>query len=240
MERIDRTGERFGRLEVEEMLYGYKNKMTYAKCICDCGNETIVCVKNLIGGRTKSCGCLEKISRYGRKHHEKDISGSRYGHLTVIEATDRRASNGAVVWKCLCDCGNTVFITSSHLLRGKTRSCGCGKTSKYEEIVCDILDKIKEPYIREYIFADCKNTYPLRFDFYLPNRNICIECNGQQHYHPVDFFGGETRHKTVLHNDAIKKQYCNNNKIVLVCLPYTLSEQEIETELLSILNPCND
>ena len=112
--------------------------------------------------------------------------------------------------------------------------------SKYEEIVKEILEENNEPYIHEYKFADCRNVYPLKFDFFLPNHNVCIECQGQQHYQPVDFFGGIERHKTVLHNDEIKRKYCKNKEIVLMCLPYTLSKQEIKTKILSILNPCND
>ena len=39
-----------------------------------------------------------------------DLTGKRYGRLTVIEKTDQRA-NGSVVWRCQCDCGNECFVT---------------------------------------------------------------------------------------------------------------------------------
>lgn len=240
LRRIDRTGERFGRLVVSEMLYGYKNHRTYAKCSCDCGLDTIVCVNNLIKGATQSCGCLERESRFSRENHEKNLLGDRFGHLVVIEKTNRRATNGSVIWKCLCDCGNTPNVTSSHLLRGKTRSCGCNRISKYEEIVKEFLDENAEEYLMEYEFADCRNVFPLRFDFYLPKRNVCIECQGQQHYQPVDFFGGDTRYQSVLNNDTIKKNYCKERHVGLICLPYTLSEQGIKNHLNTILFPCND
>lgn len=240
MRRIDHTGKRFGKLVVEEMMYGYRHKKTYAKCRCDCGNETIVCVCNLVKGATKSCGCFEEKSRFGRPNHEKKLLHQKFGHLTVIEKTEKRCHNGSVLWKCSCDCGNIVEVSSGNLLRGKTRSCGCNKISKYEEIVQELLEENEEPYIREHEFVDCKNVYPLKFDFYLPNRNVCIECQGRQHYQPVDFFGGVERHKTVVHNDEIKRKYCDSNNIVLMCLPYTLSRQEVRTKVLSILNPCND
>lgn len=54
--RIDLTGQRFGRLTV----LGYHDKhnnMTRWKCLCDCGNETIVYGNNLRRGYTRSCGC---------------------------------------------------------------------------------------------------------------------------------------------------------------------------------------
>lgn len=57
--RRNLVGIRFGNLVVKEMLYGYKNKQTYCKCYCDCGNETIAHAGNIQNGRTSSCGCLE-------------------------------------------------------------------------------------------------------------------------------------------------------------------------------------
>lgn len=56
----------------------------------------------------------------------KDLTGMRFGRLTVIRATDERVS-GRIVWLCKCDCGNEVKATSSHLLGGHTTSCGCAR-----------------------------------------------------------------------------------------------------------------
>ena len=58
--------------------------------------------------------------------HGKDLTGQRFGRLTVLQKTDERISN-RVVWLCRCDCGKTVKVTSSHLLRGQTTSCGCSR-----------------------------------------------------------------------------------------------------------------
>ena len=54
-------------------------------------------------------------------------SGQRYGRLTVIRKTERRTS-GRIVWECRCDCGNTAYVTSAHLLGGSTTSCGCARS----------------------------------------------------------------------------------------------------------------
>ena len=56
--------------------------------------------------------------------HCVDISGQRFGRLTVIEKTDER-KNHCVVWKCQCDCGNITYVGGDLLRSGKTRSCGC-------------------------------------------------------------------------------------------------------------------
>ena len=55
----------------------------------------------------------------------KDITGLKFGRLTVIEPLERRNSNGAIMWKCKCDCGNTTTVRNSYLLRNLTKSCGC-------------------------------------------------------------------------------------------------------------------
>lgn len=55
--RIDLTGQRFGRLTV----IGYHDTekgMARWRCLCDCGNETIVYGGNLRRGYTQSCGCF--------------------------------------------------------------------------------------------------------------------------------------------------------------------------------------
>lgn len=52
-----------------------------------------------------------------------DLTGKRFGRLTVIEESGRK--NGGVVWRCKCDCGNEVCVRSNTLRRGRTVSCGC-------------------------------------------------------------------------------------------------------------------
>ena len=54
----------------------------------------------------------------------KDLSGQRFGRLSVIRPTEERKC-GEIMWECLCDCGNTVLVAGSPLKRGGTRSCGC-------------------------------------------------------------------------------------------------------------------
>lgn len=53
-----------------------------------------------------------------------DLTGQRFGRLTVIE---RAGSNkqGRAMWLCRCDCGNTKIVIGHNLQSGSTRSCGC-------------------------------------------------------------------------------------------------------------------
>ena len=56
----------------------------------------------------------------------KDLTGQRFGKLTVIKKT----SSNPVKWECLCDCGNTSFVATDKLTGERTRSCGCLQKEK--------------------------------------------------------------------------------------------------------------
>lgn len=52
-----------------------------------------------------------------------DLSGHQFGNLKAIEQSENHC--GRVAWKCICDCGNIVIVTSKYLIDGTTSSCGC-------------------------------------------------------------------------------------------------------------------
>ena len=55
----------------------------------------------------------------------KDLTGKRFGHLTVIKRAPNKGSH--VAWECLCDCGNTTIVRGNNLTREnyRTTTCGC-------------------------------------------------------------------------------------------------------------------
>lgn len=54
----------------------------------------------------------------------KDLTNKKLGRLTVI-GRDGYAKNRGIMWKCICDCGNTTMVHGDSLNRGLTKSCGC-------------------------------------------------------------------------------------------------------------------
>lgn len=58
------------------------------------------------------------------------------------------------------------------------------------------------------------------FDFYLPDYNTCIEYDGELHYKAVDYFGGDDALSNTKCRDEIKTQYCKENNIKLIRIPY--------------------
>lgn len=73
-------------------------------------------------------------------------------------------------------------------------------------------------------FEDCKDERPLKFDFYLPDKRIAIEYDGQQHYYPIQFSlsGSDTyeRFISTLYRDNLKNNYCIDNNIYMIRIPY--------------------
>ena len=60
-----------------------------------------------------------------------DLSGERFGSLVATKRAENKGRN--TYWICVCDCGRTISVSTTHLRRGKTKSCGC-QTSKLKSI----------------------------------------------------------------------------------------------------------
>jgi very-short-patch-repair endonuclease len=117
--------------------------------------------------------------------------------------------------------------------------CPYCKESKGEKFIENVLiknDLIRgTDYIRQYKFSDCKNKYPLPFDFFLPKINIAIEYDGDQHNKVVSFFGGFEEYEKRKINDNIKNKYCSDNGIIL--LRFTNNDySNIENDINKYLN----
>jgi hypothetical protein len=59
------------------------------------------------------------------------------------------------------------------------------------------------------------------FDFYIPSTRSCVEFNGQQHYQPMEFFGGLKAYESLKINDKIKSDYCEEEYINLIKIKYS-------------------
>ena len=63
----------------------------------------------------------------------------------------------------------------------------------------------------------------MKLDFYLPDFNIAIECQGLQHFIPVELFGGEEQFQIRKKRDFIKKELCEKNGITILYFSDTKS-----------------
>lgn len=117
----DLTGQRFGYWTVIEMGERSKTGRIRWKCKCDCGNVCDVKPNMLKSGRSKSCGC--GIS--GKRNATEDLTGKRFGRLTVLKQDKSRLKAHNIYWICKCDCGNEKSVSTGNLRGGNVKSCGC-------------------------------------------------------------------------------------------------------------------
>lgn len=110
----------------------------------------------------------------------------------------------------------------SQLPNNHIQGQGCPKcnTSKSEYKITEFLNNNNIKFIMEHTYIDCCYKRKLPFDFYLPAYNLCIEFDGEQHFKSIKHFGGEKRLLIQKIKDNIKTEYCKNNNIKLLRIPY--------------------
>jgi hypothetical protein len=108
-------------------------------------------------------------------------------------------------------------VPYSHLYGSGCPSCN---DSKGEREIKRFLENVNIQYIPNHSFDGCKFKKKLRFDFYIPTKNICIEYDGSQHTKSVKYFGGDDQFKLIQKRDMIKNKYCTENNIILIRIPY--------------------
>lgn len=117
MGHTDLTGKRFGLLVAIERI-GTKSGHALWKCQCDCGNTIEVRADALFNGKS-SCGCSKNNKEI------EDLTGKKFGKLTVLKLSHIR--NNIDYWVCKCDCGNERIVNGYSLECSSTTSCGCSK-----------------------------------------------------------------------------------------------------------------
>jgi hypothetical protein len=125
MKLRDWTGQRVGALVAIERGPNDKLGRVQWYCNCDCGNRTLVLANRLTMRTYTSCGC----GRHRNSSKIENLSGRRFGKLTVQRMADDQRTGRSTKWVCICDCGNQRISSSDTLKNGKSTSCGCGRST---------------------------------------------------------------------------------------------------------------
>lgn len=215
-----------------------KHSHALAICQCQCGTIKEVRLSYVINGRSKNCGCGR--NKMLRETRTKNLVGQKFGKLTVIELLEDSNIFNRRMYRCKCDCGGEIITSSICLIGGHTFSCGC-LVSYWNMYIQQFLKENKIEYKSEYTVYIGDNYY--RYDFYLPQYNLFIEYDGQQHYKPVRFYGNDEDAKYVFkrtqEHDEIKNRYCEENNINLLRIPYW-ETKNIETIINNCLQRLNE
>lgn len=225
--------------ECEFVAGEYVNNMSKLKLKCSCGKEFSTDFANFRVGKQQCNSCGRDIMIFKqRKTPEKfkreveKISGNEYVFLDdyVNSKTHLKVKHRV--------CGNTYNTLPNNFLKGhRCPFCSKNGYSKGEREIINILEILDIFWGYQIKLPGCKNEDLLPFDFAVfsseshEKPEFLIEYDGIQHFEPVDFFGGQERFEKQQLHDRIKDDYCKQNGIELIRIPYW--EQDNIEEILS-------
>lgn len=186
----------------------YKNTKTILQIICPDGEYWEVTYNHFHNGQRRPCKPLDY--NYVKSYIEKE----------GYELLDTTYKNNRTKLHIRCPKCNEIFrVHFNNFKDSQSRCPNCHAISKGEKAIESYLKKHNLKYNKEFKFKDCVDKRQLPFDFYLHDYNICIEYNGLQHY--TKRFGmSDEDFKDRQKKDLIKQQYCEDNNINLITIPY--------------------
>lgn len=189
----------------------------------------------IAGTHLKGAGCPIcaniKKAAFHTDNKESFVEKARQVHGDNYEYIGEYKGNSIkMIMKCN-RCGFEFSQTPNSHLQG----CGCPhcKQSKMEE---ELETFLKEKNIS--FIPQCKHdTFEWlglqSLDFYLTDYSIAIECQGKQHFEPIDFFGGKERFNDDVERDKRKRKLCEEHNIPLYYINYN---ENIIKRINDILN----
>jgi very-short-patch-repair endonuclease len=197
-----------------------KNNTSYIVYICPIHGEQKMRIANLINGRgCPECNYNLKSEKYRLSPDEVekrivDLGGKLLNKQDYINNTEKN-----LIVRCAY-CG-TLFSTSLALFtqHGGQMCSNCKNTESIgERRIKNYFESNNILYEQEKWFHDCRDIKPLPFDFYLPYYNMIVEFDGEQHFKNNHFTHSKLSYTQA--HDTIKNEYCKDNNIKLVRIPY--------------------
>lgn len=172
-------------------------------------NEIPECIKCQYNGKVSNEEAIEKIT--------EKCKLLNYEFLGFDNKENRYdGKETRLVLKCLkCDYTWKTTIYAN-FINGVIKCRGCTNNWHLERVVETALKKNGMIYEEQKRFPWLKNKINMTLDFFLPEYDIGIECQGRQHFMPVDKFGGKEGFKDTQNRDKTKKKSCEEHGIKLL------------------------
>ena len=211
-----------------EILSEYQGDGIKVKCKCKADNHIWYATPtNLL----QKSGC-PKCGGQIKKTHEEFENELRQINNNIILLSEYKGVHEHI--KCKCKICGHEWVTRPHELLDEY-GCPMCNISRGELKIKLLLEEYSIIYNYQYKFEDCKFYNKLPFDFYLPQYNILIEFDGEQHFKVIDKFGGLDRFIDTKIRDTVKTIYAKDNNIQLIRIPYW-DYKNIEKILVKELN----
>lgn len=212
---------------INEAKKVHGDKYDYSKVVYEKNNKKvcIICPKHgefwmTPNGHLNNRGCKkcgkEKLKKEFSRTTEMFIEEARKVHGDKYDYSKVNYNNCKTKVCIICpEHGEFWQVPDSHL-----RGMGCIQCSGNHKSV----DKISLFLANKKILFEREKGFKWlgrqRLDFYLPDYEIAIEYQGEQHFHPVKYFGGEQRFKDRKKRDEVKRMLCEKNGIRLIYVSF--------------------
>jgi len=196
----------------------YKNLNTKIPVICEKHGEILQPVSSYL----KNLKCKECHDESNRIDWSKRLSFDNYYSQGQIITEDYTIPQNTYIEIPCSKCKKIMQKTIFMMYYQQDHVCiNCKKKEKgssYERKIIEHLEENKIKYISEYFIIH--QGQKLFFDFYIPNKNIFIEVDGEQHFKPVEYFGGIDAFKELKKRDFLKNRYCFEINSKLIRIPF--------------------
>ena len=153
----------------------------------------------------------ENRSRLNKKTTDEFIDGAIKIHGDKYDYSETEYNGANEKVKICCKKHGFFWQTAHNHLKGA--GCPSCNESKLESEIDKLLDEHSINHIRWY---GNKWMGAQTLDFYMPEINVAIECQGGQHFEPVELFGGGEQLEIQIKRDALKRQKCKENGVELI------------------------
>lgn len=212
--------------EIEEMIKPKGYSLLSTEFITTKYKLTIRCDKGHIWNPSydsviKGCQCLkcrdiEVAKKQKITQEELELRFNIDGYK-LLSSYDEYENNETKLKVC-CPKGHFYYVSLSNWTNGKR--CPRCKESKGESYISNYLKDRAIKFETQKRFTDCVYRKELPFDFYIKDLNIAIEYDGEQHFNKTCFGMSDEEFTELKMRDEIKTQYCKNNNIKLIRIPY--------------------
>lgn len=200
----------------------YKNAKEKLEYICpehrEYGSQYITYNNLKQGFGCKYCG-IEKVANSKRLSFDqaKEIFAK---HNMIL--LDQEYKNSNTPMKYVCEYHKEFGIQYMALSNAYKQHCPHCNTIKGEDKIAQYFFNNNIKFVSQKSYDDLRGVGggKLSYDFYLPNFNLLIEYQGEQHERPVVVFGGEQQFKVQQEHDIRKRQYAKMHNIELLEIWY--------------------
>lgn len=202
-------------LDLTNFVYGGRDTKSLVRCKV-CGYEWETTPRVLLGNH--GCPICNIKNGHAKMRSSQDdvvqklleIYGDKYD-FSKVEYVNARTKIEVVCKK------HGSFFTMPHDLFN-LHGCPYCRQSRGEQMVKRALENGGMEFVQQHSFEWMKlSTYgKLSYDFYIPSKNIAIECQGRQHFEVVSAFGGEETFLKTIERDKKKKELTKEHGIELI------------------------